>query len=171
VIQLCALAGLTVIAGAGTAEKCAFAKAQGAHGAIDYSREPVVEGVLEATGGAGADLVLDHIVGPRFTDNLKMLAPMGMIVSFNMLGGFPQDDLFREMRQHLAKSPAVRCFTMHSYDHDPEGRSRVLSGVLDLFARRAVRPPVHRRLPLAEARRAHEMLDRREVLGKLILSP
>lgn len=170
VTQLARNDGLTVIAGASSERKCAFAREQGATHTIDYSREPVADRVLALT-GRGVDLVLDHIVGKDFTDNLKMLAPLGQIVSFNVLGGLPEKDLFREMRAHLPKSPSVRCFTMHSFDHDPAARQRIAARVLALFAAGAVKPPVYRRVPLAEARRAHEMLDAREVLGKLILKP
>jgi NADPH2:quinone reductase len=170
-VQLCVLTGWQVIGGASSAEKCAFARSQGASHTVDYSREAVVDSVRALTGGAGVDLVLDHIIGPRFTDNLRMLAPMGMIVSFNALGGLPQEDLFRAMRQSLPVSPAVRCFTMHSFDGDAEARHRIATAVIELFARGAVRPALHRKLPLAEAREAHAMLGRREVLGKLVLNP
>jgi len=171
VIQLCRLEGIEVIAGAGSAEKCDFARSQGASRTVDYSREPPLDAVMNATGGAGVDVVLDHLAGPRFTDHLKMLSPMGMIVSFNALAGPPEADLFREMRRELPRSPAVRCFTMHSFDHDGEARRRIASAVVSMFERGAVHPPLYRRLPLADARRAHEMLDRREVLGKLVLVP
>ncbi len=171
VIQICRDAGIEVIAGASSEAKCAFARGQGAAHAVDYGQGPVIDRVLELTDGRGVDLVLDHIVGPRFTDNLRMLAPMGLIVSFNALGGFPEQDLFREMRAELPRAPAVRCFTMHAYDHDPEGRRRILTNTLRLFTSGAVRPPVFERLPLAEARRGHELLDARAVLGKLLLKP
>jgi NADPH2:quinone reductase len=171
VIQLCRRQGITVIAGAGNRAKCAFAESQGATHVIDYGRESVAERLLDLTHGHGVDLILDHIVGKDFTDNLKALAPFGLIVSFNALGGLPEKDLFREMRAHLPKSPAVRCFTMHSFDHDPEGRRRVADRVIEIFAAGEVRPPVDRCLPLAEARQAHERLDARAVLGKLILKP
>jgi NADPH2:quinone reductase len=171
VIQLCRLQDIAVIAGAGSAAKCAFATAQGATHTIDYSRENVADRLLELTQGHGVDLILDHIVGKDFTDNLKALATFGLIVSFNVLGGFPEKDLFREMRAHLPKSPGVRCFTMHSFDHDPAGRQRVAARTMELFAAGRVRPPTDRRLPLAEARQAHELLDARAVLGKLILKP
>jgi len=171
VIQLCKVAGFKVIGGASSAEKCAFAMAQGATHAIDYSRDKVVERVLELTHGEGVDLILDHVVGKNFTDSLDMLANLGMIVSFNALGGTPEKELFREMRAHLPKSPAVRCFTMHAYDHDPVGKRHVRDTVLDLFARGQVDPPIHDRLPLSEARRAHELLDARAVMGKLLLKP
>lgn len=171
VIQLCRWQGTAIIAGASTAAKCAFAENQGATHTIDYGRENVAERLLELTHGHGVDLILDHIVGKDFTDNLKALAPFGLIVSFNALGGLPEKDLFREMRAHLAKSPAVRCFTMHSFDHDPETRRRVAERVIEIFARRRVNPPIDRCLPLAEARQAHERLDACAVLGKLILAP
>src|SRR5690242_9568981 len=169
VIQLCRLQGITVIAGASSAAKCAFAASQGATHTIDYGRENAAARLLDLTQGHGVDLILDHIVGKDFTDNLKALAPFGLIVSFNALGGLPEKDLFREMRAHLPKSPGVRCFTMHSFDHDPEARRRIAERVIEHFAAGSVRPPVDRRLALAEARQAHERLDARAVLGKLIL--
>ena len=171
VIQLCKLAGQTIIAGASTDEKCAFAKQLGATHTINYSREKVPERVLEPTGGRGAELVLGHIIGKSFTDSLAMLAPMGLIVSFNALGGFPEKDLFQEMRANLPRSPAVRCFTMHSYDHDPEGRKRLVDAVIKLFAEGKVIPQIHARLPLADAKKAHALLDARAVHGKLVLKP
>ncbi|HWE75143.1 MAG TPA: zinc-dependent alcohol dehydrogenase family protein [Stellaceae bacterium] len=171
VIQLCRLQGITIVAGAGSVTKCNFAQSQGATHTIDYSRENVAERLLALTQGHGVDLILDHIVGKDFTDNLKALAPFGLIVSFNALGGLPEKDLFREMRAHLPKSPGVRCFTMHSFDHDPAGRQRVAARTLALFSEGRVRPPIDRRLPLAEARQAHTLLDQRAVLGKLILKP
>lgn len=169
VIDLCRIDGVDVIGAASTEEKCAFAREQGATHAINYKREDVIQRVLELTGGRGADLILDHVVGAGFTDQFAMLAPMGLIISFNVLGGLPEKDLFKEMRAHLNKSPAVRCFTMHTYDHDPAIRRRLIEKVLRLFKEGRVRPPIFDRLPLAEARRAHELLDAGEVLGKLIL--
>jgi NADPH2:quinone reductase len=171
IIQLCKLNGIEVIAGASSDEKCAFARAQGAGHTINYAQGDAVPRVLEMTGGRGADLILDHIVGKDFTDNLDMLAPLGLIVSFNALGGLPEKDLFKEMRAHLPRSPAVRCFTMHSFDADPAARARVTQATLDLFAAGQVKPPVFARLKLSEAVKAHELLDARSVLGKLILKP
>jgi len=171
VIQICRDADIAVIAGASSQAKCEFARDLGAAHTIDYSRENVAERVPELTGGRGVDVSLDHIIGAHFTECLKMMAPMGLIVSFNALGGVPEKDLFQEMRTELPRGPAVRCFTMHSYDHDPEGRRRILDNTLALFTSGAVGPPVFDRLGLAEARRGHELLDARAVLGKLLLKP
>ncbi len=171
VVQLCKARGLALIAGASSAEKCAFAMAQGATHTIDYSREAVVERVMALTGGQGVDLSLDHLIGPKFTDTLAMLAPFGLIVSFNMLAGWPEQDLFKAMRANLPRSPAVRCFTMHSYDSNPAARARLMQETISLFERKEVHPAIYRRLSLAQAREAHELLDARAVLGKLVLIP
>ena len=171
VVDLCRQAGIEIIAGASSAEKCAFAKELGATHTIDYSTENVAERVNALTGDRGADLILDQRVGPDFTDNLAMIAPLGTIVSFNALAGMPDKDLFVEMRANLGKSPGVRCFSWHSYDRDAETRARILGEVVALFAAGALRPPIYRTLPMDAARDAHAMLDSREILGKVILKP
>lgn len=171
VIQTGRAAGIQVIAGTSSADKCAFALSCGAVAAIDYSREAPVRRLLEITDGRGVNLFLDQLGGPDFSANLEALAIFGTIVSFNALNGLPDADLFAAMRNRLGRCPAVRCFSWHGYDRDPEGRARVMKAVIDLFARGAVSPPVHARLALADARHAHEMLDAREIRGKVILKP
>lgn len=170
-IDVARLAGAEVIGTAGTADKCAFVRARGAADAIDYSKEPVVERVLALTGGRGADIVFDHVAGKAFADGLRMLAPLGMIVSYAVLGGMPEDDLFKAMRANIEKSPAVRCFTMHTYDHMEEPRRQALAHGLDLLGSGRVKPTIGVRLPLAEARRAHELIEQRSALGKIVLKP
>ena len=82
----------------------------------------------------GADIVFDHVAGKAFTDGLKMIAPLGMIVSYAVLGGVPEDDLFKAMRANIEVSPAVRCFTMHTYDHMPEPRREAMQAAVELLA-------------------------------------
>ncbi|HUT51368.1 MAG TPA: zinc-binding dehydrogenase [Alphaproteobacteria bacterium] len=171
VIQLAKAAGIAVIAGASSAEKCAFAAANGADHTIDYGSQDVVARLAELTGGAGVSLFLDQLVGADFARNLDALAPLGTIVSFNALAGLPEQELFAAMRGHLGKSPAVRCFSLHCYDDDPAALEPIMAAVLELLAGGAVAAPVHAALPLGQARRAHEMLDAREIMGKLVLTP
>ncbi len=176
VIDLCRLEGIEVIGGASSDAKCAFAKDLGATHTLNYGSGNsgsgnVADSVLELTDGRGVDLVLDQLVGPDFTDNLRMLAPLGMILSFNALAGLPEKELFAEMRAHLGKSPAVRCFSWHSYDANPDARARVLGEVVDRFAGGGLFPPIHATLPLSDARKAHELIDARDILGKVVLKP
>jgi NADPH2:quinone reductase len=170
-IDVARLAGATVIGTAGSAGKCAFVRARGADHAIDYSREPVVERVLALTGGHGADIIFDHVAGKAFTDGLKMVAPLGMIVSYAVLGGMPDTDLFKEMRGNIEKSPAVRCFTMHTYDHMEEPRREAMARAVELIGGGKVKPAIAARMPLSEVRRAHELIESRTAMGKIVLKP
>jgi NADPH2:quinone reductase len=170
-IDVARLAGATVIGTAGTQEKCAFVKTRGAAHAINYKSEPVVERVLALTEGRGADIVFDHVAGKAFTDGLKMTAPLGMIVSYAVLGGMPETDLFKEMRANIERSPAVRCFTMHTYDHMEEPRREAMAKAVELLGSGKVKPAIAARFPLAEARKAHDMIDARTANGKIVLMP
>jgi NADPH2:quinone reductase len=170
-IDVARLAGATVIGTAGTQEKCAFVKTRGAAHAVDYKAESVVERVLALTDGRGADIVFDHVAGKAFTDGLKMTAPLGMIVSYAVLGGMPETDLFKEMRANIERSPAVRCFTMHTYDHMEEPRREAMAKAVELLGSGKVKPAIAARFPLAEARKAHDMIDARTANGKIVLMP
>jgi NADPH2:quinone reductase len=170
-IDVARLAGATVIGAAGTQDKCAFVKTRGAAHAVDYKAESVVERVLALTDGRGADIVFDHVAGKAFTDGLKMTAPLGMIVSYAVLGGMPETDLFKEMRANIERSPAVRCFTMHTYDHMEEPRREAMAKAVELLGSGKVKPAIAARFPLAEARKAHDMIDARTANGKIVLMP
>jgi NADPH2:quinone reductase len=170
-IDVARLAGASVIGTAGSAEKCQFVRSRGAAHAVNYAKEPVVERVIALTGGRGADIVFDHVAGKAFADGLKMLAPLGMIVSYAVLGGMPEADLFKEMRANIEKSPAVRCFTMHTYDHMEEPRRQALLQAVELLGSGKVKPAIAARLPLAEAGRAHELIESRRAMGKIVLTP
>lgn len=168
IVQVAKLEGIEVIAGATSTVKCDFVWMLGANHAIDYSMGNVADQVLALTDGRGVDLVCDQIVGPDFTDSIRMLANWGTIVSFNALGGMPAQETFTAMRANLTKSPGIRCFTLHSYDDDPNSIRRLISETVNLFASSRIQPE---RIPLSAARRAHELLDARGILGKVILKP
>jgi len=165
------LAEANVIALAGSAEKCAFVRERGAPQAIDYTTEPVVERVLELTGGRGVNIVFNHVAGTTFADDLRMLAPLGLIVSYAVLGGMPPTDLFKDMRTNIDKSPALRCFTMHTSDAMPELRSEGMKKAIEFLHAGKISPAIGARIPLAEAARAHALLESRQALGKIILKP
>jgi NADPH2:quinone reductase len=170
-VQLAKLAGMTVIGTVSGPQKARFAPAMGADHVVNYRERPVPEAVLELTGGRGVDLILDHTEGPRFTDYLAALADWGTLVSYNGLAGPPEKELLGEMRVHMAKSPAVRCFSFHSYDHDREGRRRLMTAVIRALAEGAIRPAIGARFALAEVRRAHELIESGTVLGKIVMHP
>lgn len=178
-IELCGLLGIEVIAGASSTEKRRFALELGARAVIDTlpSADPamladaLVQPVLEATQGRGVDLVLDHVCGAHVAAHLGMLAPFGLLVSYNALGGLPKADVFAALRGHAAHALGIVTYNMHAYDGRREARRALLEQPIAWLAAGRLRPRVFRRLPLAQARAAHELLDARAVLGKLVLDP
>jgi NADPH2:quinone reductase len=100
-----------------------------------------------------------------------MVAPLGMIVSYAVLGGMPETDLFKGMRDNIEKSPAVRCFTMHTYDHMEEPRRQAMAQAVELIGSGEVRPAIAARMRLSEASQAHELIGQRSAMGKIVLKP
>jgi NADPH:quinone reductase len=144
IIQMAKLEGIEVIAGANSALKCDFVRNLGASHAIDYSMGNVADKVLAFTDGRGVDLVCDQIVGPNFTDSIRMLATSGTIVSFNALGGMPAQETFAAMRANLPKSPA---FAASHYIATMT--TRTVSGAS--LARRLISSQAHRYGPLSSS--------------------
>jgi NADPH2:quinone reductase len=60
---------------------------------------------------------------------------------------------------------------MHTFDDDPAMRRAANDALLDLFVHGVIRPAIQERIPLAEAARAHALLESGKVLGKLVLKP
>jgi NADPH2:quinone reductase len=170
-VNLALIAGMKVIGVAGSEPKRRAVEALGAQHAIDYRSEDVVARVAEITSGRGVDLILDPIGGKGFGRNFAMLAPLGMVISYGRLDGPPDPDFLSAMRAHSGKSPAVRFFTIHSFDDRPDIRVAAMLTLLDHLAAGRISPLIYDRLPLAQAARAHELLESGSVIGKLLLKP
>jgi NADPH:quinone reductase len=110
------------------------------------------------------------VAGPSIPDNIAMLAPCGILILYGALDGKAQFDLQPTLR--LSKnSPAVRQFTIHTWDNLVEERRAGMRNVIDMLAAGKLHPRIYARVPLGEARRAHEMLESGLVMGKLLLQP
>ena len=73
--------GITLIATAGSDEKCALALAHGATHAINYRTKDWVARVRDLTGGRGVDVVMDSVGRDTFDGSLDCLRPLGMMIS------------------------------------------------------------------------------------------
>ena len=79
--------GVTVIATAGSDEKCALAKAHGATHVINYSKDNFAAKVKELTGGKGVPVVYDSVGKSTWEGSLDCLQPRGLMVSFGNASG------------------------------------------------------------------------------------
>lgn len=170
-VQTARARGMRVIATASTPAKRAFALDHGADAALDPQTPDLPAQVMALTDGRGVDLAVDPIGGALFIACLRSLAPLGMAVSYNVVGGAPAGDVFAELRALLGRSLAVRTFSMHTFDADAAVRRALMQSAIDAMAGGAVRAPRSTVLPLADARRAHQLLDLPDTMGKLILRP
>ena len=115
---------------------------------------------------------MDFAAGPDFVKNFALLAPYGTVVSYGQLAGKPQGRcLCRALRAQAAKNLALRVFSMHVYDHWREPQQAGMRWLIERLGRGEIKPRIYESLPLAEARRAHELFESGQVMGKLILRP
>jgi NADPH:quinone reductase len=169
-IDLAKAAGLVVIGVVSGEAKVRFARALGADHVVDRKAESVSKRVAEITGGRGLDVIVDPVGGPNIPGNIALLAPCGMLVVYGGLGGKAQLDLQTTLRSSK-NSPAIRQFSIHTWDHLVEERRAGMRVLIETLAAGKLHPHIHTRLPLTEAARAHEMLESGNVLGKLLLRP
>lgn len=170
-VQVARARGLRVIGTASSDIKREFALASGAHEVIDGNPRTLTDQVMGLTDGRGVDLAFDHIGGELFIACLRALAPFGMAVSYNIVNGPPAGDVFEELRKLLGRSLAIRTFSIHTVDSDVVQRRGLMESAIALMAAGSVRAPRATRYALADARHVHELLDRGETLGKIVLHP
>jgi len=170
IIQLGKLAGKRMIGLVDTEEKASFVRSL-ADAAINSRQENVADRVRELTGGKGVDLILDSIGGTGFVTHFERLAPFGLVVSYGQLDGHPSGDVLGAMRKRMGDSLSLRMFSMHTFDQDRRRRREATEELLRLLAAGKIKPLISVRLPLAEAARAHAMIENGQVLGKLVLKP
>lgn len=134
-----------------------------------YKAVDEVQAVLTATGGRGADYILDQIVGLNFAAQLPMLAKCGTVIVYNTLGGFPAENTIQTLTDNFAKCCAVRAFSFHLYDDDPEGLRALRAEVFDLLAEGKIMPYIGAQFQQEEVVEAHRLLDAGTVGGAIVL--
>lgn len=168
-IQLARQVGARVMATAGSPEKLARCRALGAEVAIDYRNEDFVGVVAEATGGRGADVILDNMGASYLGRNIDALATNGRLVIIGLQGGRSGR---LDLNQLLAKRAAIIATTLRHRPADEKAAivRSVREHVWPLLSAGRVKPVVDRVLPLAEAAEAHRVMEAGEQIGKILLA-
>jgi NADPH2:quinone reductase len=161
--------GATVIATAGSEEKCATAKAHGADHCINYRKENFVERVKAITGGKGVPVVYDSVGKDTFAGSLDCLRPRGLMVSFgNSSGPVPPFEL--SLLQQKGSLYITRP-TLVSYTGKREDLVATAKDLFDVVASGKVKIEVNHRYPLKDAAQAQRDLEARKTTGSTILIP
>jgi NADPH2:quinone reductase len=160
--------GATVLVTAGSDEKCRACVDLGANEAFNYKTTDWVAAVKQATGGRGADLILDMVGGDYIAKNYEAAAMDGRIVQIAFLGGATVTlDFTRLMVKRLTHTGS----TMRPQNLASKARiARALEEkVWPLLAAGSLKPVIHATFPLAEAAKAHAAMEEGTHVGKIVL--
>jgi NADPH:quinone reductase-like Zn-dependent oxidoreductase len=157
-VQIAKLRGARVIATAGSQAKLDRARELGADELIDHHRQDVVAEVRRLTGKKGVEVVVEHVGQATWERSILSLAHRGRLVTCGATTGAAGQT---ELRHLFAKQLTLMGTYMGS-------KAELLQAAPFFFSGR-LRTVVHQALPLAEARRAHEMMGASEHFGKIVL--
>jgi putative PIG3 family NAD(P)H quinone oxidoreductase len=167
-IQLARQAGAIVAVTAGSAEKLEACRKLGADITINYREEDFVESLREATGGRGADVILD-IIGAAYLDkNIDALAPDGRIANIGLQQGRKAE---LDMGKLMTKRGSIMSTTLRA--RPAKQKASIVAAVRDhvwpLVEAGTVRPVIDREIPMPQAAEAHRIMTASGHTGKIIL--
>ncbi len=168
-IQLAKSRGARVITTAGSEEKCEACRKLGADIAINYKSEDFVAATKAATGGKGADVILDMVGGDYIGRNYEAASVEGRIVQIAFQDDYKATVDFRRLmlkRLHHTGS------TLRSRSVADKGaiRQAVEDGALPLIVSGKVKPVIYKTFPLKEAAAAHALMESSAHIGKIVLT-
>ena len=153
-----------------SAERRADVLALGAEAVFDYRSEDFEQGVRDATGGRGADVIVDFVGGDYLARNLRSLAPGGRLVQVGLLGG--QDNTTIPLSVLLHNHLRLIGTVMKSRTAEEKRAMvrRFTEGALPMFADGRLKPLVGKVFQLAEAVQAHRYMEAGGGFGKIVLN-
>ena len=161
--------GLQLIGTAGSDEKCALAKANGAAHVINYAKEDFAARVKEITGGRGVKVVYDSVGKDTWDKSLDCLMPFGLMVSFgNASGPVPP---FAPGILGPKGSLYVTRQTLFSHTTSRERTQAMADELFAVVSSGQVKIHVEQRYPLEQVQQAHRDLEARKTTGSTVLLP
>jgi putative PIG3 family NAD(P)H quinone oxidoreductase len=169
-IQLAGEVGARVAVTAGSAEKLEVCRQLGAEVLVNYREQDFVEVVKDATGGAGADVILDNMGAKYLARNVSVLAANGRLVVIGLQGGTKAEI---DLNALLRKRAALIATSLRARPASEKAAivAAVREHVWPLVESGRVRPVVHSRHPLAAAPEAHREMEASTHIGKILLVP
>jgi putative PIG3 family NAD(P)H quinone oxidoreductase len=169
-IQLGKAFGARVACTAGSAQKLARCRELGADITVNYREEDFVAAVLDATGGAGADVILDIMGASYLARNLATLATDGRLVIIGRQGGSRAEI---DLGVLQGKRASVHATTLRA--RPPQQKAAVVAAVRDqvwpLISAGQVAAVIDRELPMSQAAQAHRAMAASDHFGKILLRP
>jgi NADPH2:quinone reductase len=167
--QLASETGAEVFGTASTPEKLDLAERLGADHPINYTETDFAEEVNDSTDGEGVDLVLDGVGGDTSAQSLDCLSHFGRMVSYGAASGRPGEV---DTGTLLFNNYTVYGYHLgQSIQRDPERVLGAVSHLTELLTSGDLEVVVGETFSLDEAAAAHEHIENRESIGKVVLKP
>jgi len=168
-VQMAKLMGADpVIATASTQEKLDLAKELGADVLINYTEDDWPDQVRQATGGDGADVILEMVGGDFVEKNLRCLNVWGRMVVFGAASG---DLGSLSPMELLSKNHSIIGFFLPQVMSRPDLFVPSLQEMMGWISSGKVKLTVGGSYPLQDAEQAHADLEGRRTTGKIVLHP
>ena len=158
-IQIAKAMGATVIAIAGTNEKCEKAGLLGADHILNYKTDDILGEIKLLTNGKGIDVVFEHVGQETWNISMKSLARGGRVVTCGATTGFKAN---LNLTHLFFKQQSILGSTMGSVSS--------FDGALTLLNEGKIKPVIDRIFPISEIQSAHEYLESSMQFGKVVLS-
>ena len=168
-IQLAKTFGANVIVTAGSDEKCQFCLELGADLAINYHEQDFVHAIKGHTNGNGVDVILDMIGGDYLPRNIKCLNFDGRLVHIALQNGVKADiNLLPVMLKRLSITGST--LRARNTEFKTAIAQQLQKNVWPLLATGQIKPIIYQTFPLAEAEKAHALMESSQHIGKIILT-
>jgi putative PIG3 family NAD(P)H quinone oxidoreductase len=167
-IQLAKQAGAQVAVTAGSREKLDACLALGADIAINYREEDFVDGLMAATDGHGADVILDIVGAAYLARNIAALAPDGRIANIGMQQGRRAELDFGAL---MAKRAVISSTSLRARPKEQKASivAAVTEHVWPVVGAGLIRPVIDTELPMQHAAQAHRIMTESTHTGKIVL--
>lgn len=168
-IQLAKAWGATVIATAGSDEKCAACIALGADHAINYRSQDFAAEVMRITAKRGVNVVLDMVAGPYVAREISCMAEDGRIVMIAVQGGVEaQIDAGVVMRKRLTVTGST--LRPRPVAFKAAIAQALRQNVWPWLEAGQVKPVIFKVFPAEQAAQSHTLMESNEHIGKLVLT-
>ena len=165
-VQIAKSVGARVIATTRGAGKKDFILGAGADHVVVTDDEDLAGRVMDITGGAGADVVFDPVVGSTLPKIADATAYQGSIFLYGRLSPEAAEiPLFPALRKGLT----FRCYTIMEITKFPEKREQGKKFIYEGLESGALRPIVARTFPLDDMVEAHKYMESNQQMGKIVV--
>ncbi len=167
-IQIAKAAGALVIAAVSSSDKCATCMDLGADACINYSHEPLRDGLKALTDGKGPDVVYDAVGGDMAEAALRSIAWRGryLVVGFaaGPIPALPWNLLL------LKGASLVGVFWGEFAKREPQANAAMMRELAQWYGQGRIKPVIDRVLPMGDLKEAFDIMGKRQVRGKLVLT-